>query len=112
MLDAGEQRGKFLVGVVFQRLVQVHFVERSDDFSGKTTRQQNGEDHRRQEDNDHGLYHPKQKRQDRVLGNRYPDDRAVGKALGPVEGPLRQGGRVPFALPRAAFQRFPDFFAV
>ena len=54
VVDALEQRRELLIGVVFQRMLEVERVERLDDALGQTTREQTREHEQHDHDEQNG----------------------------------------------------------
>lgn len=57
VVDAAQERGQLLVGVVFQRVLQIQPVQGVHDAAGQSPGHESGEDQRRRQHHQHGLEH-------------------------------------------------------
>ena len=110
-VDALEQRGELLIGIVVERVLEVEAVERVDNAPRQPSGQQAGEDERHDEHDQQRLDHADGDHADRRAADGNAQHRAVGKTLGIVHGLFHERRGIARALAGAGGQRLTDLGA-
>ena len=110
-VDALEQRGELLIGVIIERMLEVKTVERVDDAPRQPSGQQSGENERHDEHNQQRLDHADGDHADRRAADGDAQDRAVIEKLGIVHGLFHERRGIARALAGASGQRLADLGA-
>ena len=110
-VDALEQRGELLIGIVVERVLEVEAVERVDNAPRQPSSQQAGEDERHDEHDQQRLDHADGDHADRRAADGNAQHRAVGQTLGIVHGLFHERRGIARALAGAGGQRLTDLGA-
>ena len=110
-VDALEQRGELLIGVVIERVLKVEAVERVDNAPRQPLGQQAGENKRHDEHDQQRLDHADGDHADRRAADGDAQHRAVVQALGIVHGLFHERRGIARALAGAGSQRLADLGA-
>ena len=111
-VDAPQERRELLIGVVFQRMLEVERVERLDDALGQTAREQAREHEQHDHDEQNGLERSEQQRAHRGAAGGQAQHGAVREAARAVNGLLQQRRAVAARAARAGLQRLADLLAL
>ena len=104
VVDAAQKRSQLLVGVVFQRMLQVQPVQGIHDAAGQAAGHEPGEDQRRHQHHQHGLEHSQRQHPGGGTADGDTQHRAVRQAASHVQGLLQKGIRVAATFAAAVFQ--------
>ena len=110
-VDALEQRGELLIGIVVERVLKVEAVERVNDAPRQPPGQQAREDERHDEHDQQRLDHADGDHADRRAADGDAQHRAVVQALGIVHGLFHERRGIARALAGAGGQRLADLGA-
>ena len=111
-IDAAQQGGQLLIGVVFQGVLQVQGVQGRGDAAGQAARQQarQNQGHRRRQQD--GRQHPQQQHPHGGPADGNAQHRAVRHPAGIVAGFFQQGAGIAGGVAGAGAQGLPDLQAV
>ena len=112
MVDAPEQRGKLLVGVVFQRVLQIQLVERAHDAARKPPCQHRRQNERHDDHDQDGLHHANEQHARRCAADGNTQHAAVREPARAVHRLLQDRGGIARAFALAARKSLAHFFAV
>ena len=112
VLQTAQQGRQLLVGLVFQRVLQIQAVQRLHDPLGDAAGQQAGQDQRRSDDQQDGLEHPQQHGSRGDAAGGQAQHRAVRQTLGVVEHFGEHGVAVTAGLTGAVGQCLPHLLAL
>ena len=111
-VDAVEQRRQLLIGVIFQRGLQIQRLQRRHDTAGNPAGQHIGQNQSRQKHQNDGLQHPHDQHAQSGAADGNAQDRAVREPACAVEGLFQQGLGIAGAFAAAALQSLPDLLPV